>query len=286
MSQHDTTTTTDGTTSEDLTEAGKAVTAPVASITQEAAGDPPWSSSGAVPSGLGSRLMIPVAALTAHPGNVRQDLALDAEFLASIADNGVLVPLRITLDTDDQGEATGYRVIDGHRRLAAALKAGHAEVPYDLVTDRQGDEAGQYLDMYNAHHNRKDLTVREEAGALFAAHQAGASKTRIRKATGLKAPQVKAALTAATLTDENHAALTDGGYDLTLEELAILAESRTTRRPSVNWRRSSGGRPRWSMLPSGCASSARNGPGTNGCAPSWRPAGSPSPKSCPRARSR
>jgi hypothetical protein len=97
-------------------------------------------------------------------------------------------------------------------------------VPYDLVAERQGDEAGQYLDMYNAHHNRKDLTVREEVGALFAAHQAGASKTRIRKATGLKAPQVKAALAAATLSDENYAALTDGGYDLNLDELAILAE--------------------------------------------------------------
>ena len=63
--------------------------------------------------------------------------------MESIAVNGVLVALRITPDGD------GFRVIDGGRRLAAALKAGLAEVPCDLVSDRAGDEAGQYLDMIN-----------------------------------------------------------------------------------------------------------------------------------------
>jgi hypothetical protein len=231
MPEHDTTTIQsataaerDSTLAEDTTMAGGPPGEDAGVAGDPAGCDRPWCGAGPPPGSLTSRLMITTKSLTAHPGNVREDLDLDAEFLASIADNGVLVPLRITLDTDEQREVIGYRVIDGHRRPAAAIKAGHAEVPYDLVTDRQGDEAGQYLDMYNAHHNRKDLTVREEVGALFAAHQAGASRTRIRKATGLKAPQVKTALTAATLSDENHAALTDGGYDLTLEELAILAE--------------------------------------------------------------
>lgn len=47
-----------------------------------------------------TRPMIAVALLTAHPGNVRRDLDLNADFLASIKENGVLVPLRITADTD------------------------------------------------------------------------------------------------------------------------------------------------------------------------------------------
>ena len=64
------------------------------------------------------RAMIAVERLAAHPGNVRRDLDLNPEFVESIAVNGVLVALRITPDGD------GFRVIDGGRRLAGALKAG------------------------------------------------------------------------------------------------------------------------------------------------------------------
>jgi len=55
------------------------------------------------------RAMIAVQLLTAHPGNVRQDISPDPEFLASIAELGILTPLRITPD----GSA-GYRVIEGY----------------------------------------------------------------------------------------------------------------------------------------------------------------------------
>src|SRR6201996_404008 len=87
---------------------------------------PPW------------RAMMPVSQLAAHPGNVRTDLDLNEEFVASIAANGVLVPLRIT---PDPGGA--YRVIDGHRRLAAAARAGLVEVPVDVAGERATDEPGQ-----------------------------------------------------------------------------------------------------------------------------------------------
>src|SRR6266702_1189907 len=60
-----------------------------------------------------TRPAIAVSLLTAHPGNVRRDLDLSPGFVASITENGVLVPLRITVGADG-----GYRVIDGHRRLA------------------------------------------------------------------------------------------------------------------------------------------------------------------------
>jgi ParB family transcriptional regulator, chromosome partitioning protein len=167
--------------------------------------------------------MIAVAKLTAHPGNVREDLDLTDEFCASIAANGVRVPLLITTDGDG-----GFRVIEGHRRLAAAVKAGLAEVPYDLDGDRAADEAGQYLDMVTANSGayRKNFTPLEEATALFAAHEAGATRTRIRKATGRKADQVKTALAAGGLsmsTREQVAGL-DRDEQLTLDELAVLAE--------------------------------------------------------------
>jgi len=62
-----------------------------------------------VPAG-GGRPVIAVALLAAHPGNVRRDLALDEEFIASVRELGILTPLRVTPDGD------GYRVIEGHRR--------------------------------------------------------------------------------------------------------------------------------------------------------------------------
>ena len=182
----------------------------------------PWCGSGPLPANLTGRLMMPVEWLTAHPGNVRADLDLSDEFVASIAENGVLVPLRITIDSD--GDAAGYRVIDGHRRLAAAVQAGLDQVPYDLAAERQGDEAGQYLDMFTAHRHRAPLRPEEEADALFAAREAGATKTRIRKATGLKPQQVNAALAAAALSGDTRAAVAAAGYDMTLEDLALLAE--------------------------------------------------------------
>ena len=184
----------------------------------------PWCGAGPLPANLTSRLTMPVEWLTAHPGNVRADLDLSDEFVASVAENGVLVPLRITIEGDGDGDAAGYRVIDGHRRLAAAVTAGLDQVPYDLAAERQGDEAGQYLDMFTAHRHRTPLRPEEEADALFAAREAGATKTRIRKATGLKPQQVNAALGAAALSGDTRAAVADAGYDMTLEDLAILAE--------------------------------------------------------------
>ena len=161
----------------------------------DAAGDPLCVTDPANPAC--ARRMIAVDKLIAHPGNVRENLDLTAEFCASVAENGVRVPLLITTDADG-----GYRVIEGHRRLAAAVKAGLAAVPYDLDGERAGDEAGQFLDMVTANSGayRRNFSPLEEATALFAAHEAGATRTRIRKATGRKADQVKTALAAGGLT--------------------------------------------------------------------------------------
>ncbi len=167
------------------------------------------------------RLMVPVADLTAHPGNVRGDLNLTAEFTASIAAEGVRIPLLITA-----APGGGWRVIEGHRRLAAAARAGLAELPCDIDPGRAGDEAGQYLDMLlaNSRGYRANYTMLEETATLFAAHEAGASRTRIRKATGRTAAQIKTAVTAGGLTAATRAKAVDLSPDVTLEDLALLAD--------------------------------------------------------------
>jgi ParB family chromosome partitioning protein len=164
--------------------------------------------------------MIAVGLLTAHPGNVREDLDLSTEFCASVAEAGVRIPLLVTPAEE------GYRVIEGHRRLAAAVKAGLAEVPCTLDPGRAGDAAGQYLDMViaNSGSHRKNFTPAEEALALFAAHEAGASRTRLRKATGRKAEDIKTALVAGGLSPETRAEAGGLASQLSLADLALLAE--------------------------------------------------------------
>ena len=164
------------------------------------------------------RAMIAVERLAAHPGNVRRELDLNPEFIESIAVNGVLVALRVTPEGD------GFRVIDGGRRLAGALKARVSEVPCDLVSDRAGDEPGQYLDMINMNRHRNPLTTLEEADALFAAKEAGATKTRLRKAAGLTSATLNGALAAARLSYATRSTVQDLGEQLSLDELAVLAE--------------------------------------------------------------
>jgi ParB family chromosome partitioning protein len=60
--------------------------------------------------------------------------------------------------------------------------------------------------------------------ALFAAHQAGASRTRIRKAAGLTPGEVSAALAAATLDPQVRDNVAAVPRDLKLDELALVAE--------------------------------------------------------------
>jgi ParB family chromosome partitioning protein len=165
--------------------------------------------------------MIAVALLTAHPGNVRMDLDLGEEFCSSVAEAGVRIPLQVTYD-----ETGGFRVIEGHRRLAAAVKARLAEVPCDVDPGGAEDAAGQYLDMLIANGDayRKNFTPVEEAAALFAAHEAGATRTRLRKATGRKAAEIKTALAVGGISGDTRTAAGSLASQLTLDELALLAE--------------------------------------------------------------
>ncbi|HEX9353629.1 MAG TPA: hypothetical protein VF933_07410 [Streptosporangiaceae bacterium] len=71
---------------------------------------------------------------------------------------------------------------------------------------------------------RKNLTALEEATALFSAHEAGAARTRIRKATGRKPDQVKTALAAGGLSGATREQVTGLDRQLTLDELALMAE--------------------------------------------------------------
>lgn len=162
---------------------------------------------------------VPVEALTAHPGNVREDLAITPEFVASIKAEGVRLPLLITT-TDEPG---ALRVIDGHRRLLGAVEAGAKEVPYVIDQARAEDQAGQFLDMVITSRHAQQLSPFEEAAALFAAAECGASKTRLARAYG-KRSDLAEALTVAKLPATTREAAAKAEYPWTMSELAALDE--------------------------------------------------------------
>lgn len=106
--------------------------------------------------------MLPVAELKAHPQNPRRDLGDLTELAGSIRENGVLQNLTVVPWLGEvTGQPTGdYKVIIGHRRLAAAKQAGLTEVPC-VVTMMTPAEQVKTMLMENM--QRSDLTPLEQA---------------------------------------------------------------------------------------------------------------------------
>lgn len=75
----------------------------------------------------------PASLLVDH--NVRSDVALDKDFLASIRDLGVLVPI-VAVRTGNGA----LRVRYGKRRTLASVEVGRSSVPVVVVGDEDADE--------------------------------------------------------------------------------------------------------------------------------------------------
>ncbi|MCX4722043.1 ParB/Srx family N-terminal domain-containing protein [Streptomyces virginiae] len=164
------------------------------------------------------RPLIQVTALTVHPGNVRKDLKISAQFAKSIAVSGVRTAIQVT-----RAPGGELRVVDGHRRLAAAVKAGITHVPY---TYEDQDEAGQMLDMVTTARHRAALTGAEEMAALFEAASLGADATQIAAAAAL--PVARAKEIKNLVKSEQVRAIAARAPRIDLEEFAILAELEKT----------------------------------------------------------
>ncbi|MFQ8761819.1 MAG: ParB/RepB/Spo0J family partition protein [Intestinimonas sp.] len=108
---------------------------------------------------------ISVKELHPHPDNPRKDVGDVSELAESIKANGVLQNLTVVPNTVT-GEITGdtwqrgYKVIIGHRRLAAAKLAGLEELPCVVV---EMSEREQLSTMLTENMQRSDLTVYEQA---------------------------------------------------------------------------------------------------------------------------
>ncbi len=152
--------------------------------------------------------------------NVRDDAALDAQFLASITEHGVLIPIAAIRRSDGQ-----LLVRAGQRRTLAAREAGLSTVPVyvrsaadtDLTAQRVERVAEQIVE----NDQRRQLTDAQRARGIQQMIDAGVSITRVARKLSVPKDTVKAAA-AVVKSDAAMQGLADG--QLSLEEAAALTE--------------------------------------------------------------
>lgn len=90
--------------------------------------------------------------------NVRKEVTLPSEFVASIKEHGVLVPI-VAHETPD-----GLDVVDGQMRTLAALEVGLSEVP--VFIRAAVDEKDRVVDQLVVNRERTSLSRSEEVAAV------------------------------------------------------------------------------------------------------------------------
>jgi len=119
-----------------------------------------------------------------QPGNnIRHALGDLGPLVKSIEAVGILEPLLVVGNTSD-----GWTVVAGHRRLAAAKKAGLTEVPASVVNFTEAEIAEAML-IENL--QREDLSPIEEAEGLFRLEELGIARKEISQRTGIPPKRIK-----------------------------------------------------------------------------------------------
>lgn len=120
-----------------------------------------------------------VSRLVPHPANVREHLGDLTDLTASIRAQGILQPL--VAEPRDDGK---YTVLAGHRRLAAAKRAGMEMVPV-VIRRATADTAKALEIMLVENCQRRDLGPIEKAEAMGALRERGYTMSAIARAIGM-----------------------------------------------------------------------------------------------------
>lgn len=154
--------------------------------------------------------------------NVRDDATLDKTFVASIAENGVLVPITAVRSADDPDV---IRVRNGQMRTLAARELGLKTVPVYVLPSSAADASEETIErivhQIVTNDRVKALTEAQRARGIQQMLKAGVSQTKVAKKLSVKRETVKAAA-AAGKSDAAMSAL--GSGQLSLEEAAALSE--------------------------------------------------------------
>lgn len=157
--------------------------------------------------------LINTSLIDPHPDNPRKQIGDVTDLAASIKTNGLLTPLSVV----PNGER--YRVIAGHRRLAACKQAGTGAVPC-FVLDL--DPLQQLEAMVTENCQREQLTVLEEADAIQGMLDLGATTASVAHRLGRSGDYVRDRAKAASIDNEVRASRDDFSQ-LTIGQLVAIA---------------------------------------------------------------
>lgn len=157
--------------------------------------------------------LINTSLIDPHPDNPRKNIGDVTDLAASIKTNGLLTPLSVV----PNGER--YRVIAGHRRLAACKQAGTGSVPCFVL---QLDPLQQLEAMVTENCQREQLTVLEEADAIQGMLDLGATTASIAHQLGRSGDYVRDRAKAASIDNEVRRTRDDFSQ-LTIGQLVAIA---------------------------------------------------------------
>jgi ParB family transcriptional regulator, chromosome partitioning protein len=164
---------------------------------------------------------IPRSALIRNPKNPRstQREKPDADLLASVKEDGFVDPFIIT-KTDDPAV---FMIFDGHLRMDVAEHLKIDDIPYAFDPSLADDPVAHHL-IAVITQKKKKLTALQTANVLFAAAEAGASKSRLARAYGCKAGAVDQVLKVARMPETARRAAEAAAYAWDITELVALDE--------------------------------------------------------------
>lgn len=161
---------------------------------------------------------IPLKMLEPHPDNPRKDLGDLTELAESIKANGIMQNLTVVASPDPDL----FRVVIGHRRMAAAKLAGLTEVPC-VISDM--DHREQISTMLAENMQRTDLTPFEQAMGFQQMQMLGCTVEEIADKSGFSQTTVRRRLKMAEL---NHKTLEkvsgDESRQISLSDFDKIAE--------------------------------------------------------------
>lgn len=157
--------------------------------------------------------LINTSLIDPHPDNPRKNIGDVTDLAASIKANGLLTPLSVV----PNGER--YRVIAGHRRLAACKQAGIGVAPCFVL---HLNPLQQLEAMVTENCQREQLTTLEEADAIQGMLDLGATTANVAHQLGRSADYVRDRAKVASIKTEVRASRDDFSQ-LTIGQLVAIA---------------------------------------------------------------
>lgn len=177
-------------------------------------------------------MMIALDSIYPHPDNPRKDLGDITELTESIRKNGIMQNLTVMKGHFDGSvwQPTGYTLLIGHRRAAAARAAKILTVPCTIVYALNRKE--QIAIMLEENMQRTDLTIREQAQGFQMMLDLGDTIDDVARKTGFSKQTVKHRIEIAKLDPEAIAAAEEGGY----YQISISDYQKLEKLPTVEMR--------------------------------------------------